>query len=95
MDQLAQSAESLRLFEETRERAGQEQLIREITEKLRQAPTLAALTRTAGEELGKVLGVSHSLVKVGVSTARDDVSGNGDERGRTEGGADSAKSTIF
>jgi ABC-type sugar transport system substrate-binding protein len=66
IDQLAQTAESLRLFEDTRQRAGREQVIREITDKLRQASTLEALTRTASEELGKVLGVSHSLVKVGM-----------------------------
>jgi len=65
IDQLAQSAESLRLFEETRQRASYEQVVREITDKLRRAPTVEALTRTASEELGKILGVSHSVVKIG------------------------------
>jgi GAF domain-containing protein len=65
IDQLVQTAENLRLFEETRRRAGREQVIREITDKLRQAPTLEALTKAAGEELGKALGVSHSVVRVG------------------------------
>ncbi|MBN1993717.1 MAG: GAF domain-containing protein, partial [Anaerolineae bacterium] len=66
VDQLAQSAESLRLFGETRQRVGLEQTTREITDKLRQAPTLEILARTASEELSKVLGVSHSLVRIGV-----------------------------
>jgi hypothetical protein len=63
--QVGQAAENLRLFEETRQRAGREQVIRGITDKLRQAPTLEALTRTASEELSRILGVSHSLVRVG------------------------------
>jgi len=65
VNQLAQSAESLRLFDETRQRAGYEQTIREITDKLRRAPTFEALTQTAGEELAKILGMSHSVVKIG------------------------------
>ena len=66
VDQLAQSAESLRLFDETRQRASREQIVREITDKLRQAPTLEELAKTASEELSKALGVSHSVVRVGV-----------------------------
>lgn len=65
VDQLAQSAESLRLFEETRQLAAIEQLIGEISQKLRRAPTLDALVKTASEELNKALNVSHSLVKIG------------------------------
>ena len=65
VNQLAQSAESLRLFDETRQRAGYEQTVREVIDKLRRAPTFEALTQTAGEELGKILGVSHSVVKIG------------------------------
>jgi len=67
LDQVAQAAENLRLFEETRERAGHERIVREITDKLRQAPTLNILAKTAAEELGRVLGVSHSLVKLGIT----------------------------
>jgi GAF domain-containing protein len=67
VDELAQAAESLRLFEETRERASFESLVGEINEKLRQAPTLDILAKTAAEALGNALGVSHSLIKVGVA----------------------------
>lgn len=71
VDQLAQTAETLRLFDETQERASREQTIREITEKLRQAPTLEALTRIAGQELSRALGVTHSVVKVGTTPVQE------------------------
>jgi GAF domain-containing protein/HAMP domain-containing protein len=67
VDELAQAAENLRLFEETRERASFESLVGEINEKLRQAPTLDILAKTAAEALGNALGVSHSLIKVGAA----------------------------
>jgi GAF domain-containing protein len=61
-DQFAQSAENLRLFEETRQRADYERLVGEITQKVRQAPNLEALSRTATEAISKALGVSHAGV---------------------------------
>jgi GAF domain-containing protein/HAMP domain-containing protein len=69
VDQLAQTAESLRLFDETRQRADYERLVGDITQKLRQAPTLDILAKTAGEELSRVLGVSHSIIKIGLTSA--------------------------
>jgi len=66
-EQLAQSAENLRLFDETRERAGFERLVSDITHKLRQSSSLEALAKTAAEELGSALGASRSLVSVGQS----------------------------
>ncbi len=78
-DQVAQAAENLRLFEETRRRASYERLAGDIAQKLRQAPTLEALTKIAGEELGKAIGASHSLVKVGLTPEQVET-GNG-ERG--------------
>jgi GAF domain-containing protein len=65
LDQVAQTAENLRLFEETRERASFEQVVGEISQKLRQASSMETLVKTAAEELSRVLGTSHSLVKVG------------------------------
>jgi GAF domain-containing protein/HAMP domain-containing protein len=67
LDQVAQTAENLRLFEETQNRADYEQLVGEITQKIRQAPTLEILTKTASQELSKVLGVSYGLVRIGVT----------------------------
>lgn len=65
VDELARTAENLRLVEETRQRANYERLVGDITGKIRQAPNLGVLTRVVAEELGKALNVSHSLVKVG------------------------------
>jgi len=84
VDELAQAAESLRLFEETRERASFESLVAEITEKLRQAPTLDILTKTAAEALGNALGVSHSLIKVGTMPGTTDTAPNGSKGQRRQ-----------
>lgn len=65
-EELAQTAENLRLFEETRERAGREHAIREITDKLRAAPNLDALLETAARELGQQLGVRHTVLELGL-----------------------------
>lgn len=66
IDQVAQAAENLRLIEETRERAGREQTIREITDRLRAAQSLEMLLETAGRELGQRLGVRHAVLELGV-----------------------------
>jgi GAF domain-containing protein/HAMP domain-containing protein len=66
LDQVAQTAENLRLFDETRERAGYEHTIREITDKLRAAPTLDRLLETAARELGQQLGVHHTVLELGI-----------------------------
>ena len=72
VDQLAQTAENLRLFEETRQRAGREQTIREITDKLRAAPNLDALLETAARELGQRLGVRHTVLELGIEAESND-----------------------
>jgi GAF domain-containing protein/HAMP domain-containing protein len=71
IDLLAQTAENLRLFDETREQADFERLVSDITQKIRQAPTLELLTKTAAEQLGQVLGVSHSQVKLGITSEEE------------------------
>ena len=68
VDQLAQTAENLRLFDETRERASREQTIREISDKLRAAPSLEILLETAARELGQRLGVRHTVLEFGTQT---------------------------
>ncbi len=79
IDQVAQSAENLRLFEETRERAGREAVIREITDKLRAAPNIDSLLETAARELGSRIGVRHTVLELGVeTTSSSDGNGNGD-----------------
>ena len=72
LDQLAQTAENLRLFDETRRRAGQEATIREITDKLRSAPNLKDLVQTASEELGSYLSATHVKLKLGLESPAND-----------------------
>ena len=79
VDELARTAESLRLFEETRQRVAYESLVGEITQKLRQAPTFDILAQTAAEALSDALGVSHSLIKVGVTSPAEHTARNGEQ----------------
>lgn len=65
INQVAQTAETLRLFDETREQASREQTIREITDKLRSAPTLKRLVEIATEELRKRLSATHAKLELG------------------------------
>jgi GAF domain-containing protein/HAMP domain-containing protein len=76
VDQFAQSAENLRLFEDTRQRASREQMLREITEKMRAATSLDELVETAAEELGQHFSAQYALVELGaeVEDSNDDVS---------------------
>lgn len=88
VDQLAQTADNLRLFEETRNRAGREQTIREITEKMRAATSMEKLVQTAAQELGKRLSAGHTVVELGVdhqkSTSNGRSRNNGKENGRSD-----------
>ena len=67
LDQVAQTAENLRLFDETRQQASQEQTIREITDKLRTATSLDDLVKTVATELGDRLAVGHAIVDLDAS----------------------------
>ena len=66
VEQMAQSAENLRLFDETRQQAGREQTIRKITEKMRASTNLEELIRTAAQELGEHLSAGHAVVELGI-----------------------------
>ncbi len=76
-DQVAQAAENLRLFEETRHRAGLEHTIREITDKLRAAPNLNRLLETAARELGQQLDVRHTILEMGIESGASQDGENG------------------
>jgi GAF domain-containing protein len=65
-EQIAQTAENLRLFEETRSRANRERIIREITEKMRAANSLEGLVKIASQELGQRLLAGHTVVELGI-----------------------------
>ncbi len=66
VDQLAQTADNLRLFEDTRERATQEQMIREVTEKMQAATNLEELVQTTAEALGKYFSLDYAVVELGL-----------------------------
>jgi GAF domain-containing protein len=67
-NRLAQTAENLRLFEETRENVNREKAIREITNKLRAAPNLDILLETAAREISQRLNVSHTVLEMGIDS---------------------------
>jgi GAF domain-containing protein/HAMP domain-containing protein len=74
-EQVALTLENMRLFEETRRRARREEIIREITTKMRDSTDLDAILQTTVQELAKVLGTSRTFVQLG--TASQSVSSEG------------------
>jgi len=66
LDQVALTAENLRLFDETRQRASQEQATREIAEKMQQAPDLEGLVKIAADELGRYFSLEYAAVELGI-----------------------------
>ena len=65
MEQFGQTAESLRLFDETRRKADHEQLTREITDKMRSATNLSDLVRRTAEELNSRFSAQYTLIELG------------------------------
>lgn len=65
LDQVAQAADNLRLLNETQERAGREQLVARIAERMRSAPDMDSLMQITVTELSKVLGPSRTFVRLG------------------------------
>lgn len=72
IDQVAQSAESLRLVDEIQERAGRQKLISQIGDKLRRAPDIDSLMSIAVSEIANVLKPARTFVHL--------ETGNGPER---------------
>ncbi len=69
-DAVAQTVETLRLFDETQEQATREYLIAEISGKMRRAPDLETLLQTTVRELGRALGANSGLIRL--QAAQDD-----------------------
>ncbi|RMF04097.1 MAG: GAF domain-containing protein [Chloroflexi bacterium] len=65
VDQVVQAAENLRLLNETQERASREQLIGQISDKLRRAPDFESLMKIGVEELARALGPNRTFVRMG------------------------------
>jgi GAF domain-containing protein/HAMP domain-containing protein len=63
-DQAAAALERARLLEETQFRAEQERLVREITDKMRSAPDMDSLMRTAVQEVAAALGTNNAFLRL-------------------------------
>jgi len=64
-DQAAQALEVAHLLDKTRRLARREQLVAEITGKIRSARDIDGILRTAVQEMQRALGVSHGLIRLG------------------------------
>jgi GAF domain-containing protein len=67
-EQLAQTLEMARLFADTQRRAEREQLIAEITTRIRASTGVEDILKTTAEELGRALGTSRTRVRLGVES---------------------------
>jgi len=63
-DQMAQTLEGARLFEQTQARAQREQLVGQITTRMRAASNVQDILRVTSEELAMALGVTRSVVRL-------------------------------
>lgn len=81
MEQVAQTAENLRLFTETKERISRERLLGKINDKMRRAPNIENLMEIAVEELGRVLRPARTFVRLG-SEGQLGRSTNGQQNGQ-------------
>ncbi|MEM7348369.1 MAG: GAF domain-containing protein, partial [Chloroflexota bacterium] len=68
VDQVAQAAENLRLFNQTQERSDREQLLAKISDKLRRAPDLETLMKIGVDEISQALSPTRSFVQFGAES---------------------------
>ncbi len=66
--QLGQALENARLLEATQRRAAREQLVREITDTIRAAPTIEDAVTRAVEQIARVLNASEMVARLGPET---------------------------
>jgi GAF domain-containing protein len=83
IDQVAQTAENLRLIEETRERASRERLIGQVSDNLRRAPDMDTLLKVAVGELARVLKPARTFVHLEPKAESEDISENGSDNETT------------
>jgi GAF domain-containing protein len=79
-DQMALAIENARLFEQTQSRAARERLIREITDRIRGAVDVESILQTTVQEVGRALGTSHGLVRLGTEVELGSISSEGSTR---------------
>ncbi|OQY20906.1 MAG: hypothetical protein B6I34_08100, partial [Anaerolineaceae bacterium 4572_32.1] len=68
-DELAQVLESARLFEDAQQRAWREQSAGQIAAQIRTGTDVQDILQTAAQELGRALGVSRAIVRLGSQEA--------------------------
>jgi len=66
-DRLALAAENLRLLDETRRRAAQEQLVGEVTTRMRQTLDVDVVLDTAVNEIARVMGLAALDLRLGMT----------------------------
>jgi GAF domain-containing protein len=79
--QIGLALENARLLEETRQRASREQLLGEVTARMRETLDLDTVLKTAIREIGDALGLAKVEVRMKEETAQ---SGNGPPSGRED-----------
>jgi GAF domain-containing protein len=67
-DQVGQAIEAARLFDETERRARREHMVTEIAGKIRSAPDMEGILRTAVQEIRRTLGASHGVIRLGTES---------------------------
>jgi GAF domain-containing protein len=65
VDQLADALESARLYQDTQRRAAEEQLLGEVTARMRETLDVDTVLQTAIQEMGSALGLSRVEVRMG------------------------------
>jgi GAF domain-containing protein len=70
--QVAIAIQNARSYEEARRRAERERIIREVTTRIWASPDLESILQTTARELGRVLGTSHAVVRLGSPSPDDD-----------------------
>jgi len=70
--QVAIALQNARSYEEAQRRAERERIIREVTTRIWASPDLESILQTTARELGRVLGTSHAVVRLGSPPPDDD-----------------------
>lgn len=71
LEQLGRLAENIRLTEANRKRATQEQIIRQIVEKMRMATDLEGLVKATAEELGQYFSLEYAVLELGIDNSAE------------------------
>ncbi len=94
--QMVTALENLRLLGASQRRARREEIIREITSRIRNAVDIDDILKTTITELGKVVGTSQGNITLGVGTlpAQDQTPDSNGSKNKGSSGDNSAKNTI-